>query len=91
MVEVIRWISLGILWACIFVNAYCIAMNRKFQKRYEEAYKNCMSLLTFCENCEHYNPDAVSCPNSGMKMIGKYGSCCYVKRKDKKDEGENHD
>lgn len=90
MVEKLRWITIAILWTCIFLNVYCIIMNRRMSKLYQKAYDDCERMLISCVKCEYYDSEAANCPKSGMKMIGKYGSCCYVKRKEEKHEGENN-
>lgn len=89
MFETLRWITIVILWVCIFLNAYGIIMNRRLSKSYQKAYDNCMKLFTSCEKCAYYDAEAANCPKSGMKMLGEHGFCCYVKRKEENHEGEN--
>lgn len=49
MFEVIRWISLAILWLCIALNAVCIIRSRRFIKQWDKIIDGCQHTLKECE------------------------------------------
>ena len=49
MFEVIRWISLAILWVCIALNGMCIIRNRRFIKNWNKILDESCQMLRECE------------------------------------------
>lgn len=90
MVEVIRGVTLAILWICIIINGLCIHLWKQRIKELDKALADTWDILHGCENCIYYVPGAEYCYTSDMRMMGNSGFCCYRKRKEKTDDGENH-
>lgn len=43
--EIIRWVSLAILWLCIIVNVLCMVANRKAYKNWKKAYNTATGMI----------------------------------------------
>lgn len=48
MFEVIRWISLAILWACIGLNVWTLVRTIRLNKRLEVERKYCTIMMKAC-------------------------------------------
>lgn len=49
MFEVIRWVSLVILWLCITLNLWCIVRSRRFIKNWDKIINESSQTLKECE------------------------------------------
>ena len=48
--EVIRWITLAILWGCIALNVWTIVRNIRLHKRLGVERKYCTAMMSACDN-----------------------------------------
>lgn len=48
MFEVIRWITLVILWGCIGLNVWTMVQNVRIRKRLEAERKYCVTMIAAC-------------------------------------------
>lgn len=105
MLEILRWISLGLLWLAIAINVVTISMNIRTRKNYLAAQKKVEDLfrdlgerprMIFCRDCSYSAKASVNdkgfliCPASGMDFT-EYDFCSYGTTEEVFDEGRNYD
>lgn len=95
MYEVLRWIALAILWACIAFNVWVIFRNARLIKQLRAERERLSAQLRFlsgkppvifCYECEYFDKATINdkgyliCPASGMDITG-HDYCSYAERK----------
>lgn len=91
MVEVLRWVSIVMLWIALAANLIAASMNISSRRKYLAAEKKVWDMLrdlgerpriTFCRNCEYRKKATVNdkgfliCPASGMEITDQ-DYCSY--------------
>ena len=48
MLEILRWVTLVILWGCIALNVWTIVRGLRLNKRLEAERKYCLTMIEAC-------------------------------------------
>ena len=99
MYEVIRWVSLVLLWMAFAINVWSFIRSQKAYKRFEAGsaeFRKLLSLykgrppVVYCYECEYYDKVTINdkgfeiCPASGMDITG-HDYCSFAERKNEQD------